>query len=237
MIQKKIIIAVDGHSSCGKSTLAKAIADYFSYTYIDTGAMYRAVTLYALNEKIINEENKNIDKDKLHYAVDNQLIDIDFVFNEEKNIAETFLNNTNVDYEIRGSKVSGFVSPIAEIDFVREDLVNQQRKMGKRGGIVMDGRDIGTVVFPEAELKIFLTARVDVRAQRRYKELIEKGMEADFDAIKKNIEERDFIDSNRETAPLRQAPGAILLDNSDITRKQQTEIAIELVQKILNQEK
>lgn len=233
MKEKKIIIAVDGHSSCGKSTLAKAIADYFSYTYIDTGAMYRAVTLYALNENIINVENKNIDLNKLRYSIDNQMINIDFVFNPEKNKAGTYLNNIYVENEIRGIKVSSFVSPIAVIDFVRENLVNQQKKMGEKGGIVMDGRDIATVVFPNAELKIFLTARVDVRAQRRFIELTEKGIQADFETIKKNIEERDFIDSNRETAPLRQAPDAILIDNSDISREEQTKLAVDLVKKIL----
>ncbi len=233
MKKNKIIIAVDGHSSCGKSTLAKAIADYFSYTYIDTGAMYRAVTLYAFNEGFISD-NKIVDEEKLQLAIKNGDVNIDFRLNEDLNKAETFLNNINVEGDIRGLEISSLVSQVAVLGFVRENLVFQQRKMGEKGGIVMDGRDIGTVVFPTADLKIFLTARVDVRAERRYKQLIEKGKKADFESIKKNLEERDFIDSNREIAPLKQAEDAVLVDNSDITRKEQTELVVGMVNKVIN---
>ena len=233
MKKNKIIIAVDGHSSCGKSTLAKAIADYFSYTYIDTGAMYRAVTLYAFNEGFISN-NKIVDEEKLQLAIKNGDVNIDFRLNEDLNKAETFLNNINVEGDIRGLEISSLVSQVAVLGFVRENLVFQQRKMGEKGGIVMDGRDIGTVVFPTADLKIFLTARVDVRAERRYKQLIEKGKKADFESIKKNLEERDFIDSNREIAPLKQAEDAVLVDNSDITRKEQTELVVGMVNKVIN---
>jgi len=233
MKKNKIIIAVDGHSSCGKSTLAKAIADYFSYTYIDTGAMYRAVTLYAFNEGFISN-NKIVDEEKLQLAIKNGDVNIDFRLNEDLNKAETFLNNINVEGDIRGLEISSLVSQVAVLGFVRENLVFQQRKMGEKGGIVMDGRDIGTVVFPTADLKIFLTARVDIRAERRYKQLIEKGKKADFESIKKNLEERDFIDSNREIAPLKQAEDAVLVDNSDITRKEQTELVVGMVNKVIN---
>jgi cytidylate kinase len=231
--KKKLIIAIDGHSSCGKSTLAKALSDYFSYKFIDTGAMYRAVTLYVIQYNLIDSENQ-INETELRKAFEQNLINIDFRFIDRKKISETFLNNVNIETEIRGVEVSQLVSPVAKIDFVREKLVEQQRKMGQSGGIVMDGRDIGTVVFPNADLKIFLTARPDVRAKRRYDELISKGMKVTYNEIFKNIEERDFIDSNRDEAPLRKADDAVLIDNSDITREEQLKIAVDLINGKIN---
>jgi cytidylate kinase len=231
--KKKLIIAIDGHSSCGKSTLAKALSDYFSFKFIDTGAMYRAVTLYVIQYNLIDSENQ-INETELRKAFEQNLINIDFRFIDRKKISETFLNNVNIETEIRGVEVSQLVSPVAKIDFVREKLVEQQRKMGQSGGIVMDGRDIGTVVFPNADLKIFLTARPDVRAKRRYDELISKGMKVTYNEIFKNIEERDFIDSNRDEAPLRKADDAVLIDNSDITREEQLKIAVDLINGKIN---
>ncbi len=233
MNKNKLIIAIDGHSSCGKSTLAKALSDYFSYKFIDTGAMYRAVTLYVIQYNLIDSENQ-INETELRKAFEQNLINIDFRFIDRKKISETFLNNVNIETEIRGVEVSQLVSPVAKIDFVREKLVEQQRKMGQSGGIVMDGRDIGTVVFPNADLKIFLTARPDVRAKRRYDELISKGMKVTYNEIFKNIEERDFIDSNRDEAPLRKADDAVLIDNSDITREEQLKIAVDLINGKIN---
>jgi cytidylate kinase len=231
--KNKLIIAIDGHSSCGKSTLAKALSDYFSFKFIDTGAMYRAVTLYVIQYNLIDSENQ-INETELRKAFEQNLINIDFRFIDRKKISETFLNNVNIETEIRGVEVSQLVSPVAKIDFVREKLVEQQRKMGQSGGIVMDGRDIGTVVFPNADLKIFLTARPDVRAKRRYDELISKGMKVTYNEIFKNIEERDFIDSNRDEAPLRKADDAVLIDNSDITREEQLKIAVDLINGKIN---
>ncbi len=233
MNKNKLIIAIDGHSSCGKSTLAKALSDYFSYKFIDTGAMYRAVTLYVIQYNLIDSDNQ-INETELRKAFEQNLINIDFRFIDRKKISETFLNNVNIETEIRGVEVSQLVSPVAKIDFVREKLVEQQRKMGQSGGIVMDGRDIGTVVFPNADLKIFLTARPDVRAKRRYDELISKGMKVTYNEIFKNIEERDFIDSNRDEAPLRKADDAVLIDNSDITREEQLKIAVDLINGKIN---
>jgi cytidylate kinase len=232
---KKIIIAVDGHSSCGKSTLAKDLAKHLNYTYIDSGAMYRAVTLYALEEGFINKNV--IDEKELKQAFDDDKIKIGFKYNPETQKSETVLNGRNVESEIRGIRVSEFVSPIAVIPFVRHELVKLQREMGKDGGIVMDGRDIGTNVFTNAELKIFLTADAETRAQRRFKELKEKGDDVSFDEILKNVKERDHIDSNRKTNPLKQADDAVLIDNSDITINEQTLLAVVLAEKILNSEK
>ncbi len=228
---KGIIIAIDGHSSCGKSTLAKDLADYFGYTYIDTGAMYRAVTLFALENDIIN--NEIINEEKLKSAFDSEKISIDFKYNSAKKKSETFLNQKNVEDIIRGIEVSNFVSPIAAIPFVRKALVELQRNMGKEGGIVMDGRDIGTFVFPDAELKIFLTASAPDRARRRYDELKQKGESVNYDQILQNVNERDFIDSTRETNPLKQAEDAVLIDNSDISIIEQTQLAIHLVKNVL----
>lgn len=228
---KKITIAIDGHSSCGKSTLAKDLAEYLDYIYIDSGAMYRAVTLYALENNLIKDNI--IDEIKLKDAFSNNKIKIDFKFNSQKNKSATFLNDINVEDKIRGIEVSSFVSPIAVIPFVRHELVNLQRNMGKEEGIIMDGRDIGTNVFTNAELKIFLTADAEIRAKRRYKELTEKGQNVSFEEILKNVKERDHIDSNRKTNPLKKADDAILIDNSHITIEEQTKIAIKLAEDIL----
>jgi len=214
---KKLTIAIDGHSSCGKSTLAKQLAAKLNYSYVDTGAMYRCVTLFAFNKDLI--VNGLIDENSL-VSLLNQ-INIHFQYNENLGKSETFLNDENVENEIRSLKISDMVSPIAKIKEVRAFLVEQQQKMGKQGGIVMDGRDIGTVVFPNADLKLFMTASVEVRAQRRFLELSETDNFASINDIKKNIEERDFIDSNREESPLRKADDAYVLDNSNLTREEQ----------------
>ena len=215
---KKITIAIDGHSSCGKSTMAKDLARKVGYIYVDTGAMYRAVTLFALRNQLFNDDG-SIKTAELEAAIGDIHIEQKLV--EGK--TTTFLNGENVEREIRTLEVSNHVSPIATLAFVRSALVAQQQLMGQQGGIVMDGRDIGTVVFPNAELKIFVTASAAVRAQRRYDELKEKGMPADYADILKNVEERDYIDSHREVSPLRQADDALLLDNSDMTIPEQNE--------------
>lgn len=217
---KKITIAIDGHSSCGKSTMAKDLARRIGYVYVDTGAMYRSVTLFALRNGLIDSEGK-IDEDGLRARMSD--VNISFVFNKETGRPDTYLNGECVERDIRTIEVSNHVSPIATLGFVREQLVAQQQQMGKMKGVVMDGRDIGTAVFPDAELKIFVTADAKVRAQRRYDELKAKGMEADFDEILKNVEERDYIDSHREIAPLRRADDAIELDNSYMTIDEQNE--------------
>lgn len=217
---KKITIAIDGHSSCGKSTMAKDLARRIGYIYVDTGAMYRAVTLYALRNDLFTAENE-VKLDELQQQMDN--IHISFALNEETGKPDTYLNGECVEGEIRGMEVSSVVSVIAAIPFVREALVAQQQQMGKDKGVVMDGRDIGTVVFPDAELKVFVTASAEVRAERRYKELLGKGEEADYEEILKNVQERDYIDSHREVAPLHPADDAILLDNSELTIPEQNE--------------
>jgi cytidylate kinase len=213
---KKITIAIDGHSSCGKSTMAKDLAREVGYVYVDTGAMYRAVTLYALRHDLFNTDGSvkasELEKEMPAIVIDQRLND---------GQTTTFLNGENVEREIRTLEVSNHVSPVAALPFVRKALVAQQQRMGQEGGIVMDGRDIGTTVFPKAELKVFVTASAKVRAQRRYDELQAKGMPADFDDILKNVEERDYIDSHRDVSPLRQADDALLLDNSDMTIAEQ----------------
>ena len=219
-MEKKIIIAIDGHSSCGKSTMAKDLARRIGYVYVDTGAMYRAVTLFALRNKLFNADG-TVKTDELQARMGE--ISITFRFNPETGRPDTYLNGELVEREIRSLEVSSHVSPIAAIPFVRTDMVAQQQRMGEGKGIVMDGRDIGTTVFPQAELKIFVTASAQVRAQRRYDELKAKGMEADFDEILHNVEERDYIDSHRETSPLRQADDALVLDNSQMTIAEQNE--------------
>ena len=216
---KKITIAIDGHSSCGKSTMAKDLAREVGYVYVDTGAMYRSVTLYALRNGLFT--NNGINEEALRQQMAN--IQISFKFNAETGRPDTYLNGELVEHDIRTMEVSNHVSPIATLGFVREAMVAQQQQMGKDKGVVMDGRDIGTVVFPDAELKVFVTASAKVRAQRRYDELKAKGMEADFDEILKNVEERDYIDSHREVSPLRQADDALLLDNSNMTIPEQNE--------------
>lgn len=215
---EKIIIAIDGFSSCGKSTMAKDLAHELGYIYVDTGAMYRCVALYALQHKLFLKDGE-INIPELEAAMPN--INISFKLNKETGRPDTYLNNENVENKIRTMEVSSHVSSIAAIPFVREALVAQQQKMGKDKGIVMDGRDIGTVVFPNAELKIFVTASPEVRAQRRYDELMGKGMEADFNEILENVKQRDYIDSHRDVSPLRKAGDAIELDNSNISIEEQ----------------
>lgn len=215
---KKIIIAIDGYSSCGKSTMAKDLAREVGYIYVDTGAMYRAVTLFAMRNGLFGPDG-TVDAARLERLLPN--VQISFKLNTETSRPEACLNGENVEKEIRSLEVSQHVSPVAALPFVRAKLVEQQQAMGKEKGIVMDGRDIGTVVFPDAELKIFVTASAEIRAQRRFKELEAKGMPADFDAILKNVEERDYIDTHRETSPLRQAGDALVLDNSHLTIDEQ----------------
>ena len=215
---KKIIIAIDGFSSCGKSTMAKDLAREIGYVDVDTGAMYRAVTLYALRNNLFNSDN-TVKVDELEQQMKN--ITISFKFNTETGRPDTYLNGELVEKEIRSLEVSSHVSPIAAVPFVRTAMVAQQQRMGESKGIVMDGRDIGTTVFPQAELKIFVTASAEVRAQRRYDELQAKGMPADYADILKNVEERDYIDSHREVSPLCKANDAIELDNSHMTIPEQ----------------
>lgn len=215
---RKITIAIDGHSSCGKSTMAKDLAKAIGYIYVDTGAMYRAVTLYALNEHLWDEKGV-LDTAQLESKMPE--IEIGFCLNEDTGRPDTYLNGICVESEIRGMEVSGKVSEIAALPFVREALVAQQQRMGASKGVVMDGRDIGTVVFPDAELKVFVTASAEVRAQRRYDELLSKGSPANYEEVLLNVKERDYADSHREVAPLRQADDAILLDNSDMTIPEQ----------------
>lgn len=225
MTGKKIIIAIDGHSSCGKSTMAKSLAQELGYIYIDSGAMYRVVTLYALRNGLIN--NGIPDTEKLIEELKN--IKITFKWDELAGKNTTFLNGENVEEEIRRLEVSQNVSPISTIAEVRREMVKQQRENGKNKGIVMDGRDIGTVVFPDAELKIFMTASPEIRAQRRFDELKQKGLKVDFAEILKNVEGRDQIDSNREVSPLKKAEDALVLDNSNLTREQQLKWTLEKV--------
>jgi cytidylate kinase len=215
---KKIVIAIDGFSSCGKSTMAKDLAREVGYIYVDTGAMYRAVTLFAMRNDVFDAEG-NIDETRLKALLPD--VKLTFQLNNETKPPEVCLNGENVERYIRTLEVSQHVSPIAALPFVREKLVEQQQAMGNEKGIVMDGRDIGTVVFPNAELKIFVTASAEIRAQRRFKELETKGMPADFDEILQNVEQRDYIDTHRETSPLRQADDALVLDNSHLTIAEQ----------------
>ena len=215
---KKITIAIDGFSSCGKSTMAKDLAKEIGYIYVDTGAMYRSVTLYALRHNLFNADGTIREEELKEQMKD---INISFQLNKTTGRPDTYLNGENVENDIRTMEVSSHVSPIATLAFVREALVAQQQRMGAEKGIVMDGRDIGTVVFPKAELKIFVTASAEVRAQRRYDELKAKGMDADYADILKNVEERDYIDSHRATSPLHKADDAIELDNSNLTIAEQ----------------
>jgi len=217
MEQKLITIAIDGHSSCGKSTMAKALARRIGYAYIDTGAMYRAVTLYCLEHDMIKGDEVNKPRLRRHMPK----IEITFQVNADGK-SETYLNGRNVEHEIRGMEVSNKVSLVSAIGFVRRAMVAQQQAMGRNKGIVMDGRDIGTVVFPDAELKVFVTASAEVRAQRRYQELQSKGdTSTTFEEVLANVVERDRIDSTRKESPLRQAPDALLLDNSHLTLDEQ----------------
>ena len=225
-MEKKITIAIDGFSSCGKSTMAKDLARELGYIYVDTGAMYRCVTLFALRSSLF-DSNGEIDAPALQKAMEEGKVNVSFSLNTNTGRPDACLNGEVVENEIRSMEVSSRVSKVAALPFVRSAMVEQQQAMGKDKGIVMDGRDIGTTVFPDAELKIFVTASARVRAQRRYDELQAKGMSADFDDILKNVEERDYIDSHREVSPLRKAPDAIELDNSTMTIAEQKEWLME----------
>jgi cytidylate kinase len=222
---KKIIVAIDGYSSCGKSTIAKGLAEKLGYIFIDTGAMYRATTLYFLDNDVDF-------KDKM--AVENALNNISIRFEKENGRVITFLNNKNVEKEIRTMRVSQSVSPVATISAVRRAMVREQQAMGKAKSIVLDGRDIGTVVFPDAELKLFITANPDIRAQRRVDELRNKGEKIDFEMVKANLLERDHIDSNRADSPLRQAEDSIVIDTTDLKPNEQLEMACQLALEKIN---
>ena len=217
---KKIIVAIDGHSSCGKSTMAKGLARYAGYLYVDTGAMYRAVTLYALRHGHFLPDGA-VDTPRLEAAL--PALRVDFRLDPATGLPQVCLDGENVERDIRGMEVSSHVSPVAALPAVRQALTRQQQRMGERKGIVMDGRDIGTVVFPSAELKVFVTATPEVRARRRYEELLAKGQPAAYEDILRNVQERDYIDSHRAVAPLRQAPDALVLDNSGLTLEEQQE--------------
>ena len=230
---KKITIAIDGHSSCGKSTMAKDLSKEIGYIYIDSGAMYRCVTLFALKNNIFDKENK-IDKEELQKRLSE--IKISFILDEKTGKPLTCLNGVVVEDKIRSMEVSSHVSPVAALGFVREEMVRQQQRMGMEKGIVMDGRDIGTVVFPDAELKIFVTASAQIRAQRRFDELKAKGEDASFEDILKNVKERDYIDEHREVGPLRKADDAIVLDNSCITISEQKEWLLKKYKEVIENE-
>ncbi len=218
MEKQKIIIALDGHSSCGKSTFAKQIARELGYAYIDTGAMYRAVTLASMEAGVFDDTDAPA-PERIEALLDS--IRLDLKYNPELQRTETYLNNRMVEDTIRSMAVSSHVSYVAAISAVRRKMVEYQRRLGEGKGVVMDGRDIGTVVFPGAEMKIFLTATLEVRAERRYKELVEKGMEANLQEVQQNLQKRDYIDSSREDSPLKQAEDALVLDNSHMTVNQQ----------------
>jgi cytidylate kinase len=228
-MSKKIIIAIDGFSSTGKSTIAKQLAKVLGYIYVDTGAMYRAVTLYAMNNNLVSFNEFDIKK------IEGQLsnISLSFKFNASLGFSEMFLNGVNVEREIRTIEVSKLVSKVSAVSSIRKKLVLEQQEMGKNKGIVMDGRDIGTVVFPDAELKLFMTASADKRAKRRYKELIDRGDDVSFDEILHNVVERDHLDSTREDSPLLKADDAVEIDNSDMGLKEQFERIMSLVNSIL----
>lgn len=224
---KKIIIAIDGFSSCGKSTLAKQLAAKLNYVFIDTGAMYRAITLYFLRNNINTNNSTEIEN-----AL--QQIHLSFEYNKIKESSDIYLNAENVEAEIRNKEVTQNVSRISTLKEVRTFGVVQQQKMGDKKGVVMDGRDIGTVVFPNAELKIFVTANIEIRVERRFKEMMEKNIDITRNEIKKNLEERDFIDSTREIGPLKKATDALELDNSHITREEQLAIALNWANEKIN---
>jgi cytidylate kinase len=227
---KKLIIAIDGYSSCGKSTFAKAIAKEMGYIYIDSGAMYRAVTLYCMRKGLV--EGKDVRTVSIITSLND--IYINFVYNPDISEYETYLNSENVEREIRGIEVSAHVSLISQIYEVRARMVELQRQIGVLKGIVMDGRDIGTVVFPDAEIKIFMTASVEIRAKRRFDELLSKGETIDFEEIKRNIIARDIADENRDISPLRRADDAIILDNTRMNVRQQMDWVMEIIEKKLH---
>jgi cytidylate kinase len=223
---KKITIAIDGFSSTGKSTLAKQLANHLGYVYVDTGAMYRAVTFYAMQNNLVSEDH--LDKESLIKAL--PTINLQFQFNEKLGFAEMYVNGTNVENEIRTLDVSRCVSQVAEVSEVRTKLVASQQEMGKNKAIVMDGRDIGTVVFPDAELKIFMNSSAQTRAERRYNELIEKGQKVTFEEVLENVQERDYIDTHREDSPLVKADDAIEINNSTLTKQEQFDLVLKLVE-------
>lgn len=227
---KKIIIAIDGFSSTGKSTLAKQIARALGYVYVDTGAMYRAVTYYAMQNGFIDDQHF----DQAGLIARLPEVQLTFQFNADLGFAEMYLNGLNVETEIRTLEVSGFVSKIAEVSAVRSKLVEQQQQMGLGKGIVMDGRDIGTVVFPAAELKVFMTASPETRAQRRYDELRGKGQTVAYEDVLKNVQERDYIDTHRADSPLVKADDAVEIDNSNLTREEQFDAVMDLINHIMN---
>jgi cytidylate kinase len=233
MPERKITIAIDGYSSCGKSTIARAIATRLSYNYVDTGAMYRAVTLYALRNGLIN--GRNLDVDGLIDQLED--IHIEFTFNQDSKVSEILLNGENVELFIRHMDVNDWVSQVSAVGEVRKKMVKLQQEMGKGKGIAMDGRDIGTTVFPDAELKIFMTADPDVRAQRRLDELESKQISASFEEVKENLLQRDHEDMNRSESPLRKALDAIVLDNTNITREEQLEFVIRLANDLILKKK
>lgn len=226
----KITIAVDGFSSTGKSTLAKALAKHLGYVYVDSGAMYRAVTLFAMRNKWISKDH--FSKEDLIANLDH--VELLFKYNEAKGIADIYLNGENVEDEIRTLEVSQFVSQVAAITEVRKKLVEQQQQFGQNKGVIMDGRDIGTVVFPNAELKLFMTSSSEIRAQRRYDEMIANGNDVTLEAVFQNVVERDRIDTTREDSPLVMADDAIEIDNSYLSREEQLELILELASKIIN---
>lgn len=230
MNMKKIVIAVDGYSSCGKSTMAKDLAKEIGYTYVDTGAMYRTVTLYCLQNGLF--EGDVIDEDRLQKEIDT--IDMALRFNPATGRPDAYLNGENVEKEIRSMEVAGKVSLVSALGFVRRALVAKQQEMGKAKGIVMDGRDIGTVVFPDAELKIFVTASPEVRALRRVKELEAKGETVSFEEVLENVKTRDYIDTTRKESPLRQAEDALVLDNSELTIEQQKQWLLDQYNKVVS---
>ncbi|MCH2236157.1 MAG: (d)CMP kinase [Crocinitomicaceae bacterium] len=225
-----ITIAIDGFSSCGKSTLAKEIAEKLQYSYVDSGAMYRAVTLYLLNKGILKDGS--FIKSQVLDALPN--INISFEINPDKKRSETHLNGNNVEKEIRKLHVAQHVSAVSAIPEVRTKLVAMQQNFGQNGAVVMDGRDIGTVVFPRAEVKLFMTASKDIRAQRRYDELLAKGDKVNLDEIRQNLVKRDYIDMNRDVSPLKKAEDAIEIDNSELTREEQLDLALNIIQKAID---
>lgn len=227
MKKEPIIIAIDGYSSCGKSTLAKALAKRLGYIYMDTGAMYRSVSLYIIRHNVpIQDLTPREIREILNY------IDIQFIWNEEEGISETYLNGENVEQEIRGKEVSEMVSEIAQIKTIRERMIELQRKAGLHKGLVMDGRDIGTKVFPKAELKIFMTADLEIRAKRRYDELLSKGTDVSLEEVKENIKTRDYNDTHRKENPLQKADDAIELDNSYLDQEEQLNLVIRLLEEL-----
>ena len=229
----KITIAIDGYSSTGKSTIARQLADALGYIYVDSGAMYRAVTLYALRAELIGDAG--LQTEELIKSLPS--IFLNFIRNKQTGQAEIYLNNKNVEKEIRGMDVSRYVSEVAAVPEVRRKLVALQKEMGTQKGVVMDGRDIGTVVFPEADLKLFLNAAPDKRATRRYKELLERGHDVSFEEVYKNVSKRDHIDANRAVSPLRKAPDAVVIDNTDMGLREQFERVLALTQSVIDKQK